>query len=185
MWHKAKFLPNHYTTWGTLVQNCAPSHRGKSNEEHIQNIRGALTSQQFSVVYHLYDLYLALQYCKTFNSPYYYSNYFLYIIAKNINFVEFTFSVNGNRVTFSVQNQNKEEISKWIEYMRTRSGVNIQRIRKPWHTENPSIQGTWHPFTNKDPAINLATFPDKNLGETIAYSLSATEILKLKQTKSE
>lgn len=95
-------------------------------------------------------------------------------------------AVNGNRETFSVENQSKEEISKWIEYMRTRSGAQIQRLRKPWHTENPSIQGVWHPFSNKDPALNLVTFPDKKLGENIRTSLSATEILaKMNEPKLE
>lgn len=94
--------------------------------------------------------------------------------------------LNGNRETFSVENQSKEEISKWIEYMRTRSGAQIQRLRKPWHTENPSIQGVWHPFSNKDPALNLVTFPDKKLGENIRTSLSATEILaKMNEPKLE
>ncbi|KAG7222292.1 hypothetical protein INR49_027296 [Caranx melampygus] len=28
-------------------------------------------------------------------------------------------------------------------------GSGFIRIRKPFHTDNPSIQGQWHPFTNR------------------------------------
>ena len=72
----------------------------------------------------------------------------------------------------------KDEVCKWLEFARTRSGEQIIRFRKPWHTDNPSIQGVWHPFLNKDPAINVKTFPDKELSEYIETELSATEKLR-------
>lgn len=35
------------------------------------------------------------------------------------------------------------------------SGLDIIRIRKPFHTDNPSIQGQWHPLTNKPSALTV------------------------------
>jgi hypothetical protein len=61
---------------------------------------------------------------------------------------------------------NKEQICKWVEHFRTRSGTQIVRFRKHWHTDNPSIQGIWHPFLFKDPKINTKIFPDEELSTT-------------------
>ncbi|GAB1604278.1 39S ribosomal protein L43, mitochondrial-like [Argonauta hians] len=85
--------------------------------------------------------------------------------------------LNGYFESFNVHQKDKDEISKWVEYMRTRSGVQIQRLRKPWHTENPSIQGVWHPFTNTSPSLNVAQFPDKELGKYPQTEMSATDYL--------
>lgn len=34
------------------------------------------------------------------------------------------------------------------------------RLRKMWHTEFPSIQGPWSPFTFMNPINNITKFPD-------------------------
>lgn len=70
---------------------------------------------------------------------------------------------------------NKDQICKWIETYRTRSGDKIIRYRKPWHTDTPSIQGVWHPFMFKDPKISTKTFPDDGLSRYITQEPSATE----------
>lgn len=44
------------------------------------------------------------------------------------------------------------EIAEWVERLRGESGVKIEKIRKRWQTDNPSIQGTWTPFLNKPPS---------------------------------
>ena len=46
----------------------------------------------------------------------------------------------------------QDEISVWVERLRGESGVKIEKMRKRWHTDNPSVQGTWTPFLNKPPS---------------------------------
>ena len=65
--------------------------------------------------------------------------------------------VNGNSKIVEVKNKTPEEIKEWIERLRNESGVKVQKIRQFWHTENPSIQGTWTPFLNKPPSLRRST----------------------------
>ncbi|VDI11227.1 Hypothetical predicted protein [Mytilus galloprovincialis] len=75
---------------------------------------------------------------------------------------------------------NKDQICKWIETYRSRSGVPIMRMRKQWHTDTPSVQGVWHPFMFKDPQINRKTFPNEELSRFLPAEPSATEqVLKM------
>ncbi|XP_031555732.1 39S ribosomal protein L43, mitochondrial-like [Actinia tenebrosa] len=62
--------------------------------------------------------------------------------------------LNGNSKIIDIKNMEIEDIRKWLERLRGESGVKIEKIRKPWHTDNPSIQGTWTPFTNK-PSLKM------------------------------
>uniref|UniRef100_A0A8C8RA55 Large ribosomal subunit protein mL43 n=1 Tax=Pelusios castaneus TaxID=367368 RepID=A0A8C8RA55_9SAUR len=48
-----------------------------------------------------------------------------------------------------------DEITQIVEKLVNQSGLEIIRIRKPFHTDNPSIQGQWHPFTNAPSALNV------------------------------
>ncbi|XP_073236229.1 large ribosomal subunit protein mL43-like [Porites lutea] len=61
--------------------------------------------------------------------------------------------INGNSKIVEVKNKTPEEIKEWVERLRNESGVKVQKIRQFWHTENPSIQGTWTPFLNKPPSL--------------------------------
>lgn len=54
----------------------------------------------------------------------------------------------------------REEIMLWMNFFTTRIGVQNIRYRKLWYTACPSIQGIWSPFTNRDPAMNVETFPN-------------------------
>ncbi|XP_065264084.1 large ribosomal subunit protein mL43 [Emys orbicularis] len=47
------------------------------------------------------------------------------------------------------------EITQLVQKLANQSGLEIIRIRKPFHTDNPSIQGQWHPFTNKPSALPM------------------------------
>ncbi|TFK07018.1 leucine-rich glioma-inactivated protein 1 [Platysternon megacephalum] len=47
------------------------------------------------------------------------------------------------------------EITQLVQKLANQSGLEIIRIRKPFHTDNPSIQGQWHPFTNKPSTLPL------------------------------
>ncbi|XP_069467765.1 large ribosomal subunit protein mL43 [Ambystoma mexicanum] len=51
-----------------------------------------------------------------------------------------------------------EEIVELVQKMANRSGLDIIRIRKPYHTDNPSIQGQWHPLLNKPPSLTVKPF---------------------------
>lgn len=52
-----------------------------------------------------------------------------------------------------ITNKTASEISELLTKLTNQSGLDIIRIRKPFHTNNPSIQGQWHPFTNRPPSI--------------------------------
>lgn len=57
--------------------------------------------------------------------------------------------MNGNVKEELVTNKTSLQIAEVITKMANQSGLDIIRIRKPIHTDNPSIQGQWTPFTNK------------------------------------
>ncbi|XP_076049561.1 large ribosomal subunit protein mL43-like [Oratosquilla oratoria] len=40
-----------------------------------------------------------------------------------------------------------------------RSGYPVDRLRKYQHTDFPSVQGPWTPWTHRHPAVNSVTFP--------------------------
>uniref|UniRef100_A0A8B9Z8S4 Large ribosomal subunit protein mL43 n=1 Tax=Anas platyrhynchos TaxID=8839 RepID=A0A8B9Z8S4_ANAPL len=52
-----------------------------------------------------------------------------------------------------IANKTSEEIAQLATKLANQSGLDVVRIRKPFHTDNPSIQGQWHPLTNKPPAL--------------------------------
>ncbi|KAG9267872.1 39S ribosomal protein L43, mitochondrial [Astyanax mexicanus] len=60
--------------------------------------------------------------------------------------------LNGNVKEELVTNQTSQQIAELITKMANQSGLDIIRIRKPFHTNYPSIQGQWHPFTNRPPS---------------------------------
>ncbi|KAM4851777.1 large ribosomal subunit protein mL43 [Thomomys bottae] len=57
--------------------------------------------------------------------------------------------LNGSTREESLKCMSVEEITTLVQKLANQSGLDIIRIRKPFHTVNPSIQGQWHPFTNK------------------------------------
>ena len=50
-------------------------------------------------------------------------------------------------------------VSQWIDYYKNHSGKNYLVQKKYEYTENPTIQGMWHPFVNVEPEIATAKFP--------------------------
>lgn len=69
---------------------------------------------------------------------------------------DFLFSpaaVNGNVREEAVTSKTAAQISELLTKLTNQSGLDVMRIRKPFHTDNPSIQGQWHPFTNRPPSI--------------------------------
>ncbi|XP_032357664.1 large ribosomal subunit protein mL43 [Etheostoma spectabile] len=61
--------------------------------------------------------------------------------------------LNGNVREEIVTSKTSPQISELLTKLTNQSGLDIIRIRKPFHTNNPSIQGQWHPFTNRPPSI--------------------------------
>ncbi|XP_034563731.1 39S ribosomal protein L43, mitochondrial [Notolabrus celidotus] len=61
--------------------------------------------------------------------------------------------MNGNVREEVVTNKSSLQISELLTKLTNQSGLDIIRIRKPFHTDSPSIQGQWHPFTNRPPSI--------------------------------
>ena len=74
----------------------------------------------------------------------------------------------------------KESISKWLEFLRTRKGGVLMRLLKKQKTHNPSIQGVWNPFTNKNPAFAVEKYPSKAYEKPVTQSETASDkIVKL------
>ena len=87
--------------------------------------------------------------------------------------------MNGQTHVVNVNSHNNTEIRHWVDMARTRSGTDIVRLRKQWHTDHPSIQGTWHPFTFKESSRNVATFPDDDIGAVPEPDSATKKLLKL------
>ncbi|XP_054262136.1 39S ribosomal protein L43, mitochondrial [Macrosteles quadrilineatus] len=85
--------------------------------------------------------------------------------------------LNGGEEYIGCNNLSKEEISQWLNWMKTKSGYQDMRYLSYSHSDHPSVQGVWSPFTHRDPALNLATFPLDTLTIAERQSPSATEIL--------
>ncbi|RVE59955.1 hypothetical protein OJAV_G00192860 [Oryzias javanicus] len=61
--------------------------------------------------------------------------------------------LNGNVREELVSSKTQQQISEILTKLTNQSGLDIIRLRKPFHTDSPSIQGQWHPFTNRPPSI--------------------------------
>ncbi|KAG4065281.1 hypothetical protein HA402_012723 [Bradysia odoriphaga] len=86
--------------------------------------------------------------------------------------------LNGERHWLNCHNHSNEEIIKWIDLLRGQNAnSSAVRLRKMWHTEKPSIQGPWTPFTHKDPELNLVVFPDEKLSKPLDVKTTASEVL--------
>ena len=82
------------------------------------------------------------------------------------------FPVNGENERFSCHNFNKDEVGKWLGYLTTRSGIPCIRFRKYQHTDYPSIQGVWTPFTHQAPELNSAEFPHVSVLLQLKFNLT-------------
>ncbi|CAK8692242.1 unnamed protein product, partial [Clavelina lepadiformis] len=56
--------------------------------------------------------------------------------------------LNGREEICELNKRDCDDILKILETFADRSGVEIVRIRKDFHTDIPSLQGEWHPFLN-------------------------------------
>lgn len=87
--------------------------------------------------------------------------------------------MNGETQWVNCRNFSNEEILKWITLLKTQqSNTTGIRYRKLWHTDVPSIQGPWTPYTFRDTQLNLAKFPNKELSEPLGLEKTTTEKLE-------
>lgn len=92
--------------------------------------------------------------------------------------IETNILVNGDKTYISCHNLTREEVGKWLNLLTTQSGNSDgTRLRKLMHTDFPSIQGPWTPFTFGDPSLNLAKYPDEELSKPLNQSKSASDKL--------
>ncbi|TNN84832.1 39S ribosomal protein L43, mitochondrial [Liparis tanakae] len=61
--------------------------------------------------------------------------------------------LNGNVREELITSKTSPQILELLTKLTNQSGLEVIRIRKPIHTDSPSIQGQWHPFTNRPPSI--------------------------------
>jgi len=61
----------------------------------------------------------------------------------------FVSAVNGRSQIVSTKNLSVEDTQKHLDNLRTSTGRKPERLKKPWKTDQPSIQGNWHPFMFK------------------------------------
>lgn len=64
-------------------------------------------------------------------------------------------AVNGTVRDELIASKTSEEIVQLATKLANQSGLDIIRIRKPFHTDNPSVQGQWHPLTNKPSILTV------------------------------
>ncbi|NWS10988.1 RM43 protein, partial [Pachyramphus minor] len=63
--------------------------------------------------------------------------------------------LNGTVREELIASKTSEEIVQLVTKLANQSGLDIIRIRKPFHTDNPSVQGQWHPLTNKPSILTV------------------------------
>lgn len=86
--------------------------------------------------------------------------------------------VNGEKQHVDCRNLEGDVISKWLHLLKTQSGNHEHvRFRKMWHTEHPSIQGPWTPYTFREPALNLVEFPSAEQSRPAQLPQTATDRL--------
>ncbi|XP_064392186.1 large ribosomal subunit protein mL43-like [Halichondria panicea] len=57
--------------------------------------------------------------------------------------------LNGNSQVVPVPNLSSGEIKEHVWRLGSASGEKVKKLKKYWHTDNPSIQGNWSPFLYK------------------------------------
>lgn len=88
--------------------------------------------------------------------------------------------LNGDKQWISCRNLTKVEILKWLNLLKNQQRNAIgTRLRKLQHTENPSIQGPWTPYTFRNPELNLTEFPNEKLSAAEQGKTATDELIEL------
>lgn len=90
--------------------------------------------------------------------------------------------LNGNWHWMNLRDMKADQMLEWLNYHVERSGEELKRLRKPSHTDWPSIQGVWTPYTNLPPHLATTQWPNKERGEFTSNLTTGTEqVLKLQK----
>ncbi|KAH9513375.1 39S ribosomal protein L43, mitochondrial [Bulinus truncatus] len=93
--------------------------------------------------------------------------------------------LNGGREVLHMAKKEPEEICKWTEHLRTRSGVQIVKMINDIHTDTPSTQGIWHPFMFRNTEWAVTKFPNKIYSDVPKTGKTATDIIYDEQSGVE
>jgi large subunit ribosomal protein L43 len=83
--------------------------------------------------------------------------------------------LSGDRQWIPLSNCDRQHVNWWIQSLLTQQGDPQWRLLKQMHTDSPSIQGIWTPFTNKSIDRATRTYPDKDLNEMEYPQMTATQ----------
>jgi len=86
--------------------------------------------------------------------------------------------LSGDRQWIPLSNCDRNRVNWWINSLLTQQGDPQWRLLKQMHTDSPSVQGIWTPFTNKPIDRILRTYPDKDLIEMEYPQMTATQQIK-------
>ncbi|XP_045483206.1 39S ribosomal protein L43, mitochondrial [Harmonia axyridis] len=88
--------------------------------------------------------------------------------------------LSGNTQWLGCSMFTKDEIYKWLNLFKTQQGDKEGiRLRKLWHTETPSIQGPWTPYTFRSPKLNLVEYPNEKLSAAYEEKSATEELLEM------
>jgi len=93
--------------------------------------------------------------------------------------------LNGEKHRQVIDKYSCDEIREWMDVFKNASGKEYQVQLKYEYSDHPSIQGAWTPFTNADPAINLAQLPDPESLETRDSLIEMTATDRVRQLFAE
>lgn len=99
------------------------------------------------------------EYCESLETPFTTLCFSNHIAFNHFTSLSHSNSGNGEEFWMSAHKMNREEIRKWLHLCTTQNDGTEFRFRKHMHTDNPSIQGPWTPFTHRNPELNTASFP--------------------------
>lgn len=86
--------------------------------------------------------------------------------------------MDGSREWLNCRNATNENVLKWVEFLKSQNGSSSStRLRKMWHTDKPSIQGPWTPFTLRCKESQTINYPNSDQSRSLDFEKSATEKL--------
>lgn len=84
----------------------------------------------------------------------------------------------GQRQWIPLSNCHREHVNWWVHSLLTQQGDPQWRLIKQMHTDTPSVQGIWTPFTNKPLDRIQRNYPDPQLVEMEFSPVTATEQIR-------
>ncbi|CAF1033924.1 unnamed protein product [Didymodactylos carnosus] len=73
--------------------------------------------------------------------------------------------LNGCEQNLKITSCSRQQVNWWVHYLLTQQGDSTVRYLKQMHSDSPSTQGIWTPYTNKPLDRILRTYPDDELRE--------------------